>query len=162
MKYSCPYHSEALVDAKSGLRISKDCETAKMKPEVRTYLNLSADVNYWAREMVPALELAPAFHPKCVEKPYARGSLQILTPEPTTYLLHSGVAMGPKHDLMQLPVKVKTNTLSNLWHCYLNGKAINFKTELEYPLLKLPVGDFSLMCVDQQGHSDQVAFSIDR
>ena len=161
-KHNCPYHMNALVDLKSGLRITKECENTKMSPQVKTYLNLPSDVNYWARETLPSIDVIPAFHPSCTELPFANGNLKIITPEPTTYILHSGLAAGKKGNEIQLPLKVKANTATSKWHCYLNGKPIQTKVETEQNILHLPVGDFNLLCVDKQGHTDQVAFAVER
>ncbi len=159
MRRRCPYHQDILIDEKSGMRITKECELPKMKPVVRSILEFSPDVSDWAKRNVASAELAPPFHPACRERPVGRGRLAILTPEETTYVLHSAESMGSK--LLALPLRFKTIDLAASMRCFLNGRALSVEKNGAETLLKVPVGDHVLLCSDQQGRSDQVNFSVE-
>jgi membrane carboxypeptidase/penicillin-binding protein PbpC len=161
----CPYHDEILVDEKTGLRINKDCESERMHAAVKSVLNLPADVRFWASSTMPTLDLAPRYDPACQTKSVEKGNVFILTPEPKTYWLHSGAKTRDprtKTDLMTLPLKLKTSGLSSAWHCYLNGRPLSIDTLAVTPTFNVPTGEHSLLCADEQGHTDQVAFEIEK
>ncbi len=94
LRHRCPFHHDILVDTKSGLRITRDCANEKMRVETKSALEFPADVASWLHQGFAGSELAPSFHPSCRERPVARGNggLRIITPEDTTYVLHSGLA----------------------------------------------------------------------
>jgi penicillin-binding protein 1C len=169
IRHRCPYHHHALVDARSGHRITKDCEAPGMRPELRSVLELPPEVAAWARRSLATAQVSPGFHPKCLSRPFAKGNLEILTPEPKTYLLLSGLMSQPRSGSgsgaepeLSLPVKIKSaGTLESL-RCYLNGKAIHLRPQSFAPLLKVTPGDHELHCTDTEGRSDRVAFSVER
>jgi penicillin-binding protein 1C len=157
MRKRCPYHQHILVDGKSGMRITRECLTSAMKPAVRAALDLPPDVADWTRKQIPGLELSPAFHPACVSRPAAKGGLQILSPEPKSYILVAAETRQTKAGrFLELPLRLKTATATGRWRCYLDGEGWTGGA-----VLRLPLGDHSLLCADEQGRSDQVEFSVD-
>jgi penicillin-binding protein 1C len=157
MKTSCPYHQHILVDRKTGTRITKECETEKMDAQVRAALDLPPDVADWTKQNLSGVAVAPAFHKDCKRRPVARGGMQILSPEATTYVLHS----GESEKTLSVPLKLKTMAAAGHWRCYLNGRALPEAVNGEDSLLKVRPGDHSLLCADEQGRSDQVDFSVE-
>jgi penicillin-binding protein 1C len=154
----CPYHQHILVDRNSGTRITRECMTAAMDPEVRSALDLPADVADWTRENLSSHGLAPAFHRECSHRPVARGGMKILSPESTTYILHQ----AEKGGILNVPLKLKTAAASGHWRCYLNGRPLpDSPVGGEDSLLKVRPGDHSLLCSDEQGRSDQVDFTVE-
>ncbi len=157
MRSRCPYHQDVLIDRKSGFRITRECERAGMIAESRQVLDLSPDVAAWTRAHLPGLELAPRFHPECTERPLAKGGLQILSPQPTSYVIHK--AEGGK--LLNVPLRLKTSQAAGHWRCFLNGRTLATEEGGAESLLKVAPGDHSVLCSDEQGRSDQVDFSVE-
>jgi len=164
LRKSCPYHHDILVDEKSGLRITKECETKKMRPVLKSALELSPDLADWARRHLSGAELSPAFHRSCRTRPVASGRLAILTPEPVTYVLHSAEVSrrGKGEPWMSLPLRLKSFEARERWRCFLNGRPVPTRSGAPEILLQVGVGDHVLLCSDEQGRSDQVAFSVER
>lgn len=153
MRSRCPYHQDILIDRKSGLRISRECEKPGMKAEVRQALDLSPEVADWTRRHFPGMELAPRFHPSCLDRPVAKGGLKILSPEPVGYVLHK--AEGDR--VLNIPLRLKT---AGHWRCFLNGRSMAERSG-EDIVLHVPPGEHSVLCADEQGRSDQVDFSVE-
>jgi penicillin-binding protein 1C len=156
MRARCPYHQDILVDTNSGMRITRECERPGMKAQVRSVLDLGPDAAEWARRHLPGVELAPRFHPDCTDRPVAGGGLQILSPEATNYVIHKDE--GGK--FLNIPLRLKTAQASAHWHCYLNGRAMP-ESGRDEAVLKIPPGDHSILCSDEQGRSDQIDFSVE-
>jgi penicillin-binding protein 1C len=159
MRTRCPYHQDILIDAKSGLRITRECEGPDMRAQVRSVLDLTPDAAEWTRAHLPGLELSPRFHPACLDRPVARGGLQILSPQSTSYVLHK--AEGG--DRLNIPLRLKTAQASANWRCFLNGASMTDAGAAGGigTLISVPPGDHSLLCSDEQGRSDQVEFSVE-
>lgn len=164
MRARCSYHQHILVDANSGMRITRECETDEMKADTRPVLELPSDVADWARRHLARAELSPSFHPACRTRPVASGRLRIMTPEPTTYIVYSGLAeasQARRKPSLHIPLYVKSPGDSSAPRCYLNGSPVRDGSRGAKPLLDIPVGDYVLLCTDDQGRSDQVAFSVE-
>lgn len=156
LRARCTYHQDILVDEKSGFRITRECEKPGMNAKVRSAIDLGPDVADWARKNLPSLELAPRFHPDCADRPVAEGGLRILSPQPLSYVIHKDE--GGR--FLNIPLRLKTVQASASWRCFLNGREMNGIKTSE-PLLKVPPGEHSLLCADEQGRSDQVDFSVE-
>ena len=84
--------------------------------------------------------------------------MKILSPEPTTYILHE----AERGEILNVPLRLKTAAASGNWRCYLNGRPLTASAHAgEDSLLKVRPGDHSLLCSDEQGRSDQVDFSVE-
>lgn len=166
MHKRCPYHHDILVDEKSGMRITKECESAKMRPAVKAALDLSPDLSDWARRNLSGAELSPPFHPACDTRPTGKGRLAILMPEATSYFLHSGLTKLRKRaqaPVMEMPLRVKSATPASSLHCFLNGRPLaRAALAAATPHFLVPPGDHTLLCADDQGRADQVSFSVER
>lgn len=163
LRTRCPYHQDILIDEKSGLRITRECEGPGMRAQVRSVLDLTPDAAAWTRAHLPGLELSPRFHSACVDRPVARGGLQILSPQSTSYVLHKAAG----GDRLNIPLRLKTAQASVNWRCFLNGAAMS-EAEADAgvgadlgALISVPPGEHSLLCSDEQGRSDQVEFSVE-
>lgn len=154
----CPYHQHILVDEKSGLRITRECETPAMRAKVTSGLELPPDVADWTARQMPGLHLAPGFHPECVSRPVAQGGLQIISPENRTYVMHAAESDGR---FINIPLRLKTANASGRWNCFLNGETLPQPSIGADALLRLAAGDHSVICADEQGRSDQVNFSVE-
>lgn len=157
MRKRCPYHHHILVDEKSGLQITKDCELPGMNPMVRSDLDLPADVANWTEKQMAGLKLAPKFHSACVRRPVSRGGLKIISPENKTYVIHSGESRLS----FQMPLKIKMATSSQSLKCFLNGDQLNDSIWNEAAPFRVQPGEHTVVCADEQGRSDQVEFSVE-
>jgi len=163
LRKRCPYHQHILIDSKTGLQITRECERPGMNAVVRSALDLPPDVADWTARQMTGLQLSPAFHPACLRRPVALGGLQILSPEPKTYVLHRAEAEteGPDTRLMRLPLRLKTATASGRWSCFLNGEGLPTPDTAEEAQLRVAPGSHSVVCADEQGRADEVRFSVE-